>query len=159
MNNTLSVARIVTSTSTDGPGLRTSLYLQGCQIRCLGCHNSGLWDIEKGQEISIEEVAEQILESDENISILGGEPMMQYERVVELCKLLRRKSTKTIWLWSGYTFDYIEKNFTTILGYIDVLVDGPYIHELAQKGLRFRGSSNQRILPITPRGKIEYKQI
>ena len=86
---------------------------------------------------------------DFNISILGGEPMMQYIAIVKLCKLIKQEYPhKTIWLWSGYTLEQIQEKFPDILPYIDVLVDGPFIKEKAEPNLLFRGSSNQRIINV-----------
>ncbi len=148
----LSVARIVSSTSTDGPGLRTALYLQGCNIHCPGCHNSALWDISEGELIHVEEIWERLKESEENISILGGEPLMQYIGLTALCKCIKEHSDKSIWLWSGYTLSHIQQHYSEILKWVDVIVDGPYIKEQADHNLRFRGSSNQHITPISQRG-------
>lgn len=143
--NKLSVARIVYSTSTDGVGLRNSLYVAGCPIRCEGCHNKEWWSIESGTEQTVEEVYDQLNSDHFNISILGGEPLMQYEAVLELCKRIKANTNKTIWMWSGYTLERIKACYPDILLYIDMLVDGPYIQSLAKPNLQWRGSLNQRI--------------
>lgn len=155
-NSILSVASIVSSTTTDGPGLRTALYLQGCNIHCPGCHNSALWDINEGEFLDIEEIWEHLKESDENISILGGEPLMQYSGLTALCQYIKEHSDKSIWLWSGYSLSHIQQHYPEILKWVDVLVDGPFVIELVDPDLRFRGSSNQRIIPISPKGIGEY---
>lgn len=156
LDHFLSVARIVSSTSTDGPGLRTALYLQGCNIHCPGCHNSSLWDINNGKLMFIEAIWERLQESDENISILGGEPLMQPIGLISLCKYIKEHSDKSIWLWSGYTLSYIQQHYPEILKWVDVVVDGPFIKDMADATLRFRGSSNQRITPISQIGIKEY---
>ena len=155
----LSVTRIVSSTSTDGPGLRTALYLQGCNIHCPGCHNSSLWDISAGELLYVEAIWEQLQESDENISILGGEPLMQYVVLTAFCKLIKERIDKSIWLWSGYTLSHIQQHYPEILKWVDVVVDGPFIKGLANPTLRFRGSSNQQITPISQLGIKEYNMI
>ena len=155
-NSILSVAKIVASTSVDGPGLRTSLYLQGCNLQCKGCHNQALWDIMGGAKLTVDEVYEALMETGENISILGGEPLMQYSGLVDLCHKIRTTSNREIWLWSGYTFDTINIHYPEILPYIDVLVDGPFIENLADRNLIFRGSLNQNIIPISSRAIEKY---
>lgn len=145
----LYVAKIVHSTSTDGVGLRNSLYLSGCNLRCPDCHNKVWWDIESGAPMSINKVYDSLNIDDCNISILGGEPLMQYDEVVELCEKIKKDMPhKNIWLWSGYTLEQIKERFADILLYIDVLIDGPYIKELHQPGLLWRGSTNQRIIEL-----------
>lgn len=154
----LSVAKIVASTSVDGPGLRTSLYLQGCNVRCKGCHNKALWDINEGELLEVNEVYEKLIETDENISILGGEPLMQYETLVKLCRKIKANTDREIWLWSGFTLGTIQIHFPEILDVIDVLVDGPFMEDLADPNLRFRGSSNQNIIPISPIAISKYSE-
>ncbi len=145
---TISVAKIVCSTSVDGVGLRNSLYVAGCPIRCKGCHNSQFWEISSGTERNIEDVFQELCQDSCNISILGGEPLMQYDAVLELCKMIKGRTVKTIWLWSGYTLERIEELCPEILMYIDFLVDGPYVERLAEPNLQWRGSTNQRIINI-----------
>lgn len=147
-NTTLSVAKIVYSTSVDGVGLRNSLYVAGCPIKCEGCHNSQFWDINSGTIRTIEDVFADLCQDQCNISILGGEPLLQYEAVLELCKMIKERTPKTIWLWSGYTLDYIRDHYPEILMYINVLVDGPYVESLAEPNLQWKGSTNQRVIDI-----------
>ena len=145
----LSIMKIVHSTSVDGVGLRNSLYVAGCPLHCKGCHNKESWNINSGYWSSVENVYHQLNIDDFNISILGGEPLMQYKSILHLCKLIKeRVPHKTIWLWSGYTFEKIQKDYSEILEYIDVLVDGPYIEKYADKNLRWRGSTNQRVINV-----------
>lgn len=146
--NTIYVAKIVKSTSADGVGLRNSLYVSGCDIQCPMCHNKALWDMKAGEERSIEEVFNELNEDDFNVSILGGEPLMQYDAVLKLCKLIKKKTDKTIWLWSGHTLATIKKRWPKLLYYIDVLVDGPFQQEYYEPNLEFRGSKNQRIINV-----------
>lgn len=147
-NQELYVARIVYSTSTDGVGLRNSLYVSGCPIHCEGCHNKAFWSKESGDKQTVDAVFAQLNSDDFDISILGGEPLMQYEAVVELCKKIKEETNKTIWLWSGYTMAYIQKHFPDILYYIDVLVDGMYMKTKSVPNLQWRGSTNQRVWKV-----------
>ncbi len=147
-DKTLSVAKIVYSTSVDGVGLRNSLYVAGCPIKCEGCHNSQFWDINNGTIRTLEDVFADLCQDQCNVSILGGEPLLQYEAVLELCKMIKERTPKTIWLWSGYTLDYIRDKYPEILMYINVLVDGPYVESLAKPNLQWKGSTNQRVIDI-----------
>lgn len=98
--------------------------------------------------MTVEEAYTALSIDDFNISILGGEPLMQYPAIVELCKLIKKRTKKTIWLWTGYEMPYVEIFFGDILKYVDVIVDGPFMAELKDTNLRFRGSSNQRIYKV-----------
>lgn len=147
-DKTLSVAKIVCSTSVDGVGLRNSLYVAGCPIRCEGCHNSQFWELSSGTECSIEDVYAELCQDGCNISILGGEPLMQYEAILELCKMIKERTSKTIWLWSGYTLEYIQDHWPELLMYVNVLVDGPFVKSLAEPNLQWRGSTNQRVINV-----------
>ena len=147
-DKTLSVAKIVCSTSVDGVGLRNSLYVAGCPIRCEGCHNSQFWELESGTERTVEDVCAELCQDECNISILGGEPLFQYEAILELCKQIKSRTSKTIWLWSGYKLEYIQDHYPELLRYINVLVDGPFIKSLAQPNLQWRGSTNQRVIDV-----------
>lgn len=146
--DTLYVARIVYSTSTDGVGLRNSLYVSGCNIHCEDCHNKAWWNKEAGTKLSVDEVFAQLNNDQFNVSILGGEPLNQYEAVFALCKKIKAETNKTIWLWSGYTLDYIKRNYKDILYYIDVLVDGPYVKSLSEPNLQWKGSTNQQVYNV-----------
>lgn len=148
MNNKLYVAKVVSSTSVDGVGLRNSLYVSGCNLHCPECHNKEWWPIKAGKEMDIEEVYDELNQDDFNISILGGEPMMQYPQILQLCKLIKKRTKKTIWLWTGYEIPYIEIFFGEILKYVDVIVDGPFIAKQKDSSLRFRGSANQQIYKV-----------
>ena len=147
MTDSLYVAKNAYSTSVDGVGLRNSLYVSGCPLRCPGCHNKQYWNIESGLQMSIQDVCDSLNIDDFNISILGGEPLMQYEGILKLCQLIKDKYPhKTIWMWSGYTIEHIQKEYGEILHYVDVIVDGPYLEQYAEPNLQWRGSTNQRII-------------
>jgi anaerobic ribonucleoside-triphosphate reductase activating protein len=142
----LSVAGIVHSTAADGPGLRTALYVAGCPIHCEGCHNKQWWNIESGAERTLDSVYEELMEDDTNISILGGEPLYQYPQILQLCQMIKEKHPdKTIWLWSGYEWNYIAEHLPGIVEVTDALITGPYIEELANPNCEWAGSINQEI--------------
>ena len=147
-DDTLYVAKVVKSTAVDGVGLRNSLYVSGCSLRCPGCHNEAFWELSSGRRLTLEEVYAQLCDDDFGISILGGEPMMQHEAVTRLCRMIKERTGKNIGLWSGFTLEHISTNWPDVLRYIDVLVDGPYIEAEREPGLQWRGSRNQRVIDL-----------
>nr|WP_312815903.1 anaerobic ribonucleoside-triphosphate reductase activating protein [Sedimentibacter sp.] len=146
----LYVADIVENTIVDGAGFRTSLYLSGCDICCEGCHNKKLWDINSGHAMKIDEVFEKITGSFTNITFIGGEPMMQADHLALLAEKIKTNTCKDIWIYSGHTYEEIlhNKEYLTLLKFCDVLVDGKFDKSLSKKNLRFKGSTNQRIIDI-----------
>lgn len=144
---------------SNGPGIRVSLFVQGCPIHCPGCFNSETWNPEKGEAWTLE-IQEKLLSlcKDDHISglsILGGEPLAEYNitSVTLLCYEFRRLfPKKTIWVWSGLTEDQIKANtalYSDLLSQIDNLVIGPFEASKKDAKLAFRGSSNQKIIDTT----------
>ncbi|WP_326909655.1 anaerobic ribonucleoside-triphosphate reductase activating protein [Sedimentibacter sp. MB31-C6] len=127
-----------------------ALYLSGCDLRCEGCHNKELWDINSGYAMKIDEVFEKIIGTFTNITFIGGEPMMQAEPLAVLAEKIKTNTCKDIWIYSGHTYEEILKNkkYFKLLKFCDVLVDGRYDEKFFQNNLRFRGSTNQRIIDI-----------
>lgn len=140
----------------NGLGIRTTLFVSGCNHQCPGCFNEAYQDFHYGKPWDSE--AEELFMSyvkDNNVhgvSILGGEPMQQDTSMAKLLKRIKEETGKSIWLYSGDTFEVIMKDSAKrdILSYCDVLVDGPFIEALKDLRLRFRGSSNQRIIDVQP---------
>ena len=146
--NTIRVIDIIHETAADGPGLRTSIYCAGCKHHCKGCHNPHTWDARAGHDMYIEDILKEILSDPyTNVTFTGGDPMFQVEAFTKLAELIKENSNKNIWLYTGFTMDQIKSSdsLSQILPYIDVVVDGPYIEELKDTSLQFRGSSNQNI--------------
>ena len=147
----------------NGPGVRVSLFVSGCTHHCKGCFNEVAWDFNYGQPFTQETIA-YILElmkpaHIKGITLLGGEPFEPQNQpaLVELLGKIREKyPEKTIWAFSGYLFDRDiqpgrlgEPAVTqAFLRYLDVLVDGRFVEEKKDLTLRFRGSSNQRIIDV-----------
>lgn len=147
----LAILRIVEDTMVDGPGMRTAIYAAGCTHHCPGCHNPQSWDIRAGKTMSTEEILRPILADPfADVTFTGGDPMMQPEGFTELAQAIKQQSTKTIWCYTGYTYEYLLTIPTQreLLAYIDVLVDGPFVQSLRDEQLRFRGSSNQRLIDV-----------
>lgn len=138
---------------SNGPGIRVSLFVQGCNRHCDGCFNPETWDYGKGQ-IFNRRIQELFLDLGKEkkitgFSILGGEPLDQDERMLELIKKIKeRYPDKTIWMWTGHTYEDLTDKQMEIVKLIDVLVDGPFIISQKCPGKRFRGSMNQRIIDI-----------
>lgn len=134
----------------DGEGFRDVVFLNMCPHHCKGCHNPSSWDYCNGHEISVQEAFDTLVSNPiADVTLSGGEPFLQSEALSELCSMLRA-ANKNIWIYSGYLFediaaDPIKRRLLTLC---DVLVDGPFVQSLADKTLRFRGSSNQRIIDI-----------
>lgn len=143
------VIDIVRGTTVDGPGFRTSIYFAGCDEHCQGCHNPQTWDHGAGREMSIGEIVGAINEEDFNVTFSGGDPLCQIDQLIELAQMLKRDG-RDIWCYTGRTFENLLKwdKFLGLAPYVDVVVDGPYIENLRDIDLQFRGSSNQRIIDV-----------
>ena len=147
----------------NGPGVRVSLFVSGCTHRCLGCFNEEAWDFQYGEPFTqqtIDDIIQMLKPSHiKGLTILGGEPF-EPQNQLDIVKLLRKVKSeypeKSIWAFSGYLFDKdiltgrlgpweITKEY---LSYLDVLVDGPFVMAKKNLTLRFRGSSNQRLIDV-----------
>ena len=147
----ISILEIVEDTTVDGPGFRTTVYCAGCPNRCPGCHNPQSWDINNGTEVDIEDIMKKILDDPfADVTFSGGDPMFQPEGFAALAKSIKERSGKNIWCYTGWLFEdlLVTPRQKELLGYIDVLVDGRFIDSLKDETLRFRGSSNQRIIDV-----------
>lgn len=147
----------------NGPGVRVSIFVSGCTHRCNGCFNEIAWDFNYGKPFT-DETIDTIMEylsfpSYAGMTFLGGEPL-EHSNQIGLLPLARRFKQlypdKTLWCYTGYLFDkdimermYIDWNETReLMSYIDVLVDGKFVEDLKNLTLKFRGSSNQRIIMV-----------
>lgn len=136
--------------TANGPGIRVSLFIAGCTLKCKGCFNKESWDFNAGKPFTKDTLAKvyEYLSKPyiTGLSILGGDPL-EPQNQTGVLSLVNGVHTvfpnKTIWLWTGRTYKTIKSN--PILNYIDTLVDGPYIEHL-KEDLPFRGSSNQNII-------------
>jgi len=137
----------------NGPGVRVSLFVSGCRNHCKGCFNPETWDFDYGRPFTRateDEIIEALRPSwIQGLSILGGEPTEEENAAVLIPFLKRVRAVlpdKDIWLYSGYTYEALRDK--EILTQVDVLVDGPFLLELKDAGLAFRGSRNQRIIDL-----------
>ena len=141
---------IIDGTVVDGPGFRLSIYCAGCEHKCKGCHNPQSWEMANGKEMDVEEILQAVKDSPWNVTFSGGDPFFQAEGFAELARRIKAETAKTIWCYTGYTLEALKQENDPwkmeLLKNIDVLVDGPFIQELRDEQLKFRGSSNQRII-------------
>lgn len=146
-----------TCDSANGPGVRVSLFVSGCTLKCKGCFNEESWDFKAGKPFTDETLQKilKALDDDfiEGLSLLGGDPMEEANRdeVLRIVRAVREKfgARKTIWLWTGRRRERIADS--PILDYVDTLIDGPFIEHLKveEEGLWY-GSSNQRVIELHP---------
>lgn len=139
---------------SNGPGVRVSVFMQGCAFHCKNCFNKETWDFEAGKEFNQDTIDEVLNLCKEDyikgLSILGGEPMhpKNIEGTTKLAKAFKEKyPNKNVWVWSGFKFDEELKD-KEVLNYVDVLVDGKYEDDLHDFTLKWRGSSNQRVIDV-----------
>ena len=150
----MNVAKIRKEDIANGPGVRVSIFVQGCSHHCDGCFNPETWNFQGGHVFNAQ-ICNQFLDLATpkgicGISIIGGETLDQGEDMLKLVNSIRSKfgNTKTIWMWTGYIYEELNDLQKEIVKQLDVLVDGPFIKEKKCPLKRFRGSSNQRIIDI-----------
>ncbi len=146
-------AQIRSMDISDGDGIRVSVYTQGCRIHCKNCYNSSIWDYNGGSEWTDKVQADVLNLCDRKyiagLSILGGEPLSKenLDALKAFSKEFRKRyPDKNIWMWTGYVYENLTPEQKEVADMADVLVDGPFVDELKDLTLKFRGSSNQRIL-------------
>lgn len=148
---TIRLAGIEPMSVVDGQGLRYAIFVQGCIHHCKGCHNPETHDPDGGYVKNIDEIISDIdnYKGVRGITLSGGDPLYsaRYPEVLELCRKYKDKNPdKTVWLYTGYRFEEISN--IDILEYIDVMVDGRFDINLKSLDLKFRGSSNQRVIDV-----------
>ena len=146
MYNVLAIMR---GTTVDGPGFRTSVYLAGCSHACPGCHNPSSWDSEGGFGMSLEEIMEIVREEDFDVTLSGGDPLFNPVALLPLVEALK-KDGRNIWLYTGFLWEEIlnDPDKLRVVENVDVVVDGPFIQNMRDTDLLFRGSSNQRLVDV-----------
>ena len=161
---------------SDGPGIGVSLYVQGCALHCPGCFNEGTWDFDGGKEYT-NDTMDTILdllkpEWMTRLSILGGEPLCpaNYKQLIKLTYLAHEenkdKPNFKVWMWTGRTYENLMAEINSepdrkhphllelVLKGVDYLVDGPFIQDKKDLTLKWRGSSNQRIIALNGNEEI-----
>ena len=144
----------------NGPGVRVSLFVSGCRRHCKGCFNSEAWDFNAGKkyDLNTQNIILHALSEDyiDGLSILGGEPLepKNMSEIFKLCFYVKRRyPEKTIWLYTGFKIEKLMGNrkYDDLWRYVDVIVDGAFEADKKDPTLKFRGSSNQRIIKIKHR--------
>lgn len=158
----MKIAGIIRDSIVNGQGIRDVIFVQGCPHRCKGCHNPQTWDFTKGEEKTIQELIDELRDSPNDITISGGEP---FYYPIELCTLIGHMHwtypKKTFWIYTGYKIEELNPNDLRFLSKcnVEVIVDGEYEEDKRDTSLRFRGSSNQRIIDLKQTVKCDYEQI
>ena len=138
----------------NGPGIRATMFVSGCTHNCKGCFNQEYRNFNYGEDFTLEK-CEEFLNYVKNpnvkgVTILGGEPFDQDKDLLTLVRNIKLETGKPIWIFSGYTYEVLMERplAREILKHCEVLVDGPFVEELKDFRLKFRGSSNQRIIDV-----------
>ena len=148
----LNLSDIIPDSIVDGPGIRTTIFSQGCPHHCPGCHNPSTWSFEEGTPMEEEQILQIIQRNPlcRGVTFSGGEPFAQPEGFCQLAILLKAHGYEVA-SYSGYTFEQLLHGTAAqqqLLQNIDVLIDGPFILAERSLNLSFRGSKNQRILDV-----------
>jgi anaerobic ribonucleoside-triphosphate reductase activating protein len=151
----MKLSGITPESLVDGPGLRYVLFTQGCLHRCPHCQNPETWDTNTGKEFSLRQIVrlfKQQKKTIRGVTFSGGEPFLQAAELAQAALAARQIGWDVV-TYTGYTYEELielindgDIGVKALLSATDILIDGKYIHELRSIGLRFRGSSNQRII-------------
>ena len=148
----LNLSGLIEDSIVDGPGIRTTVFSQGCPHHCPGCQNPDTWDFGCGTDMAEETIVDIVRSNPlcRGVTFSGGEPFAQAEGFAKLAVLLKAQGYEVA-SYSGYTFEQLQQGTPaqrTLLECIDVLIDGPFIRAEKSLELSFRGSRNQRILDV-----------
>lgn len=151
------LAGVVDDSVVDGPGVRLALFFQGCLPKypggghCPGCHNEHTWAMDGGQVHTVGQLLARAAANPllDGLTLTGGDPMDQPE-AARLLAMGAHAQGLTVWAYTGYTWEQLRRDpvRAPALNEVDVLVDGPFERDLRSLALRFRGSTNQRVLDV-----------
>lgn len=147
------IAGIVSDSIVDGPGIRYTIFAQGCPRDCPGCHNPQTHDPQGGYEIDVAKLVDEIRANPllDGVTFSGGEPLMQAAPLTQVARVAKELGLNVV-VYSGYSWEEIcaanNANWNELLEFVDVLVDGPYESERRDWNLRFAGSTNQRFIDV-----------
>ncbi|ALP88968.1 MULTISPECIES: anaerobic ribonucleoside-triphosphate reductase activating protein [Clostridium] len=155
MDKDIRLSGIAYESLVNGPGIRRVFFSQGCKHNCKGCFNPDTHDFNGGENRNMDELIESVLDNPmiKGVTFSGGDPLEQAEKFAYMAKAFKNNNLN-IWCYTGYTYEYIREHkdenngWNELLNNIDVLVDGKFEEENMQEGLKFRGSTNQRIIDI-----------
>lgn len=157
----------VNDSIVDGPGMRFSVFVQGCSHHCPGCHNPESWAFDAGEEVAIDDVVERIFENKlvSGVTLSGGDPFEQPAACAEIARRVKAAG-RNVWVYTGYLYEDLLQQVAVLsdasseaererleairdlLAYADVLVDGPFVQAKRSLGLKYCGSSNQRLIDM-----------
>ena len=145
----MKVAGIIQNSVVNGIGVRDVIFLQGCEHHCPGCHNPKTWNTKGGEEMSVSQIDHLFLHSPHDITVSGGEPLLQYDEVIWLMEYINKYRNKRFWIYTGFKYEEIPPYMLEEMSkYVDVLVDGRFIVEQRNPNLKYRGSENQRVIDV-----------
>jgi len=155
MKKTIRLSGIAYESLVNGPGMRRVFFAQGCKHNCKGCFNPDTHDFYGGEEKDLDELIEDTLDNPilRGVTFSGGDPWEQADKFAYMAKAFKEKGLN-IWSYTGYTYEHIIEHkdeyegWNDLINNIDVLVDGKFEDDKQQDGLKFRGSTNQRIIDV-----------
>ena len=151
----LRIADTINDSIVDGPGIRLTIFVQGCPHNCEGCHNPGTHDFEGGRDVTMGEMLDKAAANPllDGVTFSGGEPFCQASKLAWLGEQFKKTGLNIV-TYSAYTYEQLlagadaENGWRELLEVTDLLVDGPFVKPLRDLTLKFRGSSNQRIIDV-----------
>jgi len=153
MEDTLRIAGLDKESVVNGPGLRYTIFTQGCPHHCEACHNPQTWKLEGGYLVKINDLLQEIRANSllQGVTFSGGEPFLQATPLAKLGKAVKEMGLD-LFVYTGYSWEKLRASsnaaYQELLAVIDILVDGPFQQEKKDLGLLFRGSSNQRLIDV-----------
>lgn len=155
LSDTVRISGLINDSIVDGPGIRLTIFTQGCPHHCEGCHNPQTHDFNGGEDVTLESLLEKIRSNPllDGVTFSGGEPFCQAKQLYEL-GLEVKKAGMNVVTYTGYTYEYLtehtdaENYYGELLLVTDYLVDGPFVLSKRDILLKFKGSSNQRIINV-----------
>ena len=147
------IANTTRDSIVDGPGMRFTVFTQGCPHRCPGCHNPETHDFQGGEEVSVEELLEKLGYDPltAGVTLSGGDPMCQAGECAAFAREAKKRGLN-IWVYTGYTYEYLMEEADpvrlSLLDAADVLVDGPFVERLKSYEALYRGSTNHRLIDL-----------
>lgn len=155
LSDTIRISGIINDSIVDGPGIRLTIFTQGCPHHCEGCHNPQTHDFEGGEDVTLESLLEKVKGNPllDGVTFSGGEPFCQAKQLYEL-GLEVKKAGMNVVTYTGYLYEYLTENansenyYNELLSVTDYLVDGPFVLSKRDILLKFKGSSNQRIIDV-----------
>lgn len=155
MEKTIKLSGIAYESLVNGPGMRRVFFAQGCKHNCKGCFNPDTHDFNGGEERDVDELIKDTLNNPilRGVTFSGGDPWEQADKFAYMAKVFKDNGLD-IWSYTGYTFEYIIENkdersgWSDLLNNIDVLVDGKFEEDKMKDGIKFKGSTNQRIIDV-----------